>query len=306
MKSANIVKRWCVVSCMIPMLAFAVSGCGTLAANNATNTTAAKTTATANTVSTSSKRHVTAIKTPIATMHVPYGNINVPILELHNSAYVPNWPYAAAPGQFAAEMKWLHEHDFHSITLNQLWDAAKYGKQLPSRPIVISFDDGHESNWTMATPILKKYGYVATEFDVTGAIGKKGYLSVEELRDMEKSGVWEVECHTVHHPHLSKLSTARITYEVTASKKRLQSILGQPVYYFCYPYGDYDGRVIEALHKAGYRFATTVHQGYANPSRQGTLTLDRIACHEDLTLQEFAQRLSPSLRQPVSNSGRSV
>lgn len=291
---------------LMPFAGLVVVGCGT---NTAPNTTPSDVTVKHVSVKTVDEKttvkhmRMRSVKTSVAPMTVSkeQGDINVPILELHNSAYIPNWPYAAAPGQFAAEMEWLHSHDFHSITFDELWDAIEHGTKLPSRPIIISFDDGHESNYTMATPILKQYGFVATEFMISGAIGKPGELTKQDLVAMENSGTWEIESHSVTHPYLSKLSLAQITYEVTQSKKTLESVVGHPVDYFCYPYGDYNNTVIEAVHNAGYRLATTVHQGYANPYQQGPLTLKRIACHEDLTLAEFAQRLSPSLQQPTTS-----
>jgi peptidoglycan/xylan/chitin deacetylase (PgdA/CDA1 family) len=219
----------------------------------------------------------------------------VPILEYHDTAYRPRWPWALDPGQFAQEMYFLKTHHFHTITLDQLYDAMKYHTPLPSRPVVITFDDGHVSNFTMAFPILRKYHFVATEFMITGAINRPGELTAKDLLEMERSGVFEIESHSVHHPYLAKCSTARIKYEVTVSKKVLEKLLGRPVEFFCYPYGSYDARVIRAVQKAGYEMATTSNWGYASTDFQGRYTLRRMSIHEGFSIQQFAKWLSPSL-----------
>lgn len=215
-------------------------------------------------------------------------SIEVPILEYHNSAYVKKWPWSLNPGQFEEEMAWLHQHDFHSVTLQQVYNAYRYGTKLPSKPFVITFDDGHVSNYTMGYPILKKYGFKATEFVVTGAIGKKGFLSKKDLLAMQNSGVFDIESHSVHHPHLAKISKKKVLYEVTQSKKTLSKLLGRPVNFFCYPYGSYNDQVVQAVKQAGYLLATTVHHGYADPATQNPLTLPRLSVHQGLPLATFA------------------
>ncbi|WP_067933359.1 polysaccharide deacetylase family protein [Alicyclobacillus kakegawensis] len=219
----------------------------------------------------------------------------VPILEYHDTAYRPHWPWALNPGQFAQEMYFLKTHHFHTITLDQLYDAMKYHTPLPSRPVVITFDDGHVSNFTMAFPILRKYHFVATENMVTKAINRPGYLSAKDLLEMERSGVFEIESHTVDHPYLAKCSTSRIKYELTESKKILTKLLGRPVDFFAYPYGSYDARVIRAVQQAGYKMAVTSNWGYASTNFQGRYTLRRIGIHEGLSIHQFAKWLSPSL-----------
>lgn len=219
----------------------------------------------------------------------------VPILEYHDTAYRPNWPWALEPGQFQQEMAWLYAHHFHTVTLDQLYDAMRYHAPLPSRPVVITFDDGHVSNYTMALPILKKYHFVATEFVVTGAINRPGFLSRQQLLEMQNSGVFTIGCHTVHHPYLAKLPPDKVKYEVTASKQELQQLLGRPVEFFCYPYGSYNKQVVAIVQQAGYKLAVTSNFGYASTKWNGRLTLRRMSVHEGLSLATFQEWLSPSL-----------
>jgi peptidoglycan/xylan/chitin deacetylase (PgdA/CDA1 family) len=157
----------------------------------------------------------------------------------------------------------------------------------------------------MGYPILKKYGFKATEFVVTSAIGEKGILTKQDLLAMQASGVFTIESHSVHHPYLAKVPEKQVVLEVTESKKTLSDLLGRPVNFFCYPYGSYNAQVVQAVKKAGYLFATTVHHGYAEPVKQGTLTLDRLGVHQGLSLKTFASWFQPSLH-PMMKQAKSI
>ncbi len=231
-----------------------------------------------------------------------WANFNIPILEMHDTIAIPNDPYTMSPAQLDEELGWLKSHGFHSVTLNDIYNAIYNHYPLPSRPIALTFDDGYESNFITATPLLQKYGFIATEFMVSGFIGRHGFLTADELKQMEASHTWDIECHTVDHPNLSKLNFSDITFQVTQSKDTLQSLLGTQVDYFAYPYGYYNGRVLRALMHAGYRLAVCTRQGYANPSTDGPLLLNRIAIHQGLPLQAYAQLFAPSLVTPISSS----
>lgn len=293
---------------LVPLALFGLIGCGTsqskATAQPATDPTVNTFNETVNSRDEVKKTYAMDVTKKRSVKVTP---IRVPILEYHNSAYVKNWPWSLKPGQFETEMAWLSHHHFHSITLRQFYNAYEYDAKLPSRPVVITFDDGHESNYTMATPILKKYGYTATEFVVTGTVGKrKGILTKNELLAMQKSGIWDIESHSVDHPHLAQLPQKKVVYELTQSKKTLEKLLGKPVQFFCYPYGSYNRQVVKDVKAAGYVLATTVHHGYGTPVTSGLFTLKRLSVHEGLNLNTFASWFQPSLDQTVPLKSKSV
>jgi peptidoglycan/xylan/chitin deacetylase (PgdA/CDA1 family) len=297
-------KRW-IASLLIPLAFFGLIGCGSTNTQSSLpdqTTTPQKVNMTTKHTESVKKPHLmnTSVERP-----VKITSISVPILEYHNSAYQKNWPWSLVPGQFESEMAWLHRHHFHSVSLQQVYNAYRYGAKLPSRPVVITFDDGHVSNYTMGYPVLKKYGFKATEFVVTAAIGKKGVLTKKDLLAMQDSGVFDIESHTVHHPFLAKLPEKKVIYELTESKKSLTQLLGRPVNFFCYPYGSYNPQVVKEVKKAGYLLATTVHHGYANPAAQGPLILPRLSVHEGLSISTFASWFQPALHQYQSASQKS-
>lgn len=130
---------------------------------------------------------------------------------------------------------------------------------------------------------------------VSGFINRKGYLTRQELLEMQNSGVFEIESHTVDHPQLTQLNPAQLWREVAQSKETLSKDFGRPVLFFCYPYGDYNNRVIRAVKQAGYLLATTTNEGYADPMVDGPYCLRRIAIHQGLSLRRFAALLHTSL-----------
>lgn len=226
---------------------------------------------------------------------IPWADFSVPILEMHDTVAIPGDPYTMSPAQFDQEMSWLKSHGFHTVTLDDVYAAIYHGRTLLPRSIVLTFDDGYESNFTTATPILKKYGFVATEFMVSGFVNRPGFLTASELQQMQSSHIWQIESHTVTHPDLRKLKAEKIAQQVTQAKVDLSKLVGAPVNYFAYPYGSYNGKVLRALLHDGYLLAVSTRQGYANPSIDGPLLLNRIAVHQGLSIETFASLLTPSL-----------
>jgi peptidoglycan/xylan/chitin deacetylase (PgdA/CDA1 family) len=230
-------------------------------------------------------------------------HVSVPILEYHEARYTPGNVITLKPGQFEAEVEWLHSHGFHTINFGQLYAAMYYGYKLPSRPVVLTFDDGYESVYLDVFPILKKYGYQATVFAISGDVHdepnrsvKYPKLTTDELRIMQQSGVFDIESHTVHHVDLSTVSSRVADAELRQSADDLERIVGHPIRFFCYPYGHYTRETVALVKKNGYLLATTQHTGYANLS-QGALTLDRICIYSYDSLTTFAEKLTPSLHK---------
>ncbi|WP_054970662.1 polysaccharide deacetylase family protein [Alicyclobacillus ferrooxydans] len=240
----------------------------------------------------------------------PNYTISVPILEYHDADYVPDDIATLKPGQLEQEFAWLKYNQFHPINLGQLYAAFYYGYKLPSRPIVLTFDDGYESMYTKVLPLLEKYNYQATFFIVSGfthtnpADNNKTFptLTLSELKAFTKSSLVDVEDHTGHHYDLSKLSVSAQQQEIDDGVTFLQGVTGHSIKYFCYPDGGYTSATVQILQHRGFLLATTQHQGYANLS-QGSLTLDRLTVLDSTTLQQFASLLASSLATPDPIAG---
>ncbi len=226
---------------------------------------------------------------------LPFANFYIPILEYHDVNFVLGNPYTMSPAQFNEEMSFLKKHGFQTISLDDVYNAIYLGQVLPKRPIVLTFDDGYTSSFTSATPILKKYGFKATEFMVSGFINKKGFLTKPQLQEMVESHIWQIGSHTLDHPNLTKQNPTQLRQQVSESRKDLSVEVHQSIDYFCYPFGAYDGNVLRAVAKAGYRLAVCTDNGYANPATDGPYLLNRIAVHQGLSIDTFSKLLARSL-----------
>lgn len=126
---------------------------------------------------------------------------------------------------------------------------------VPESMISFTFDDGYESTYTKAFPILKKYGFVATVYVVTNDIGKPGYMTKEQLQELGRNGWW-IGSETLSHPHLTELTPQESWQELEQSKKILES-WGFEVVDFATPFGDYDDRIMAQIQELYLTHRTT-------------------------------------------------
>lgn len=186
----------------------------------------------------------------------------VPILEYHVLGAAPAdapYPdlYIRRP-VFHRQMDWLDEHGYEAVTLDQVEAAWYRGGTLPPKPVVISFDDGYRPQFTYALPELRRHGWAG----VLNLKAEGSDLYQSNVEAMIAAG-WELAAHTIHHLDLTELDAAQLKEEVAGSRKILQREYGVPVDNFCYPAGQFDETVIEAVEVAGYVGATTEIHGYA-------------------------------------------
>ncbi|MBI4436477.1 MAG: polysaccharide deacetylase family protein [Candidatus Omnitrophica bacterium] len=205
---------------------------------------------------------------------------SVPILTYHglveeNSA--GNGLYTLTQAQFEAQMAYLARGNFHSISLRELVNWLT-GKPLPEKPIVITFDDGLSSDFSIAFPILKRHGFTTTFFVNPGTLNTEDHLTTDELRRLNGEGM-EVGSHGFDHIFLTRLDDQKLHDQLTRSKKRLEEILKKEVPFFSIPRGRYNHRVLEAVKGVGYRAACTsdigVNRQDADPFRLKRWTIKR-------------------------------
>jgi peptidoglycan/xylan/chitin deacetylase (PgdA/CDA1 family) len=157
-------------------------------------------------------------------------------------------------------MEFLKVHYYNVLSLTEVADRVKNGKGFAPKSLAITFDDGYQDNIKNAFPILKKMGFPATVFVITDNIGKEGWLSEEDLRILDGSGI-TIGSHTVHHAFLPALSSAEAEAELKDSKKRLEEVLGHPVTLFSYPAGGLTPRVEDLVKETCYAGAVTTNNG---------------------------------------------
>jgi peptidoglycan/xylan/chitin deacetylase (PgdA/CDA1 family) len=184
----------------------------------------------------------------------------------------PPIPQAPYPGlyvpepEFSAQMQALKQAGWHAITLNQLEANWTRGVPLgPGKPIVLTFDNGYQSQYTNALPVLRRLGWVGVEnLQLTGLPPSQGGLSQSQIRGLLRAG-WELDTQGISHADLITLGRAQLHYQVAVARALLRHRYGVPVNWFCYPSGHYDSSVISAVRAAGFEGSTTVVPGWSSP-----------------------------------------
>jgi peptidoglycan/xylan/chitin deacetylase (PgdA/CDA1 family) len=204
----------------------------------------------------------------------------VPVLMYHEIAVGPNTLYLP-PDQFGDQLDALKGAGFTAITLQEMHLHLTRGKPLPRHPVVLTFDDGYTSFYTVAFPQLKKHGYPGTLFVITDAVGQRGFVTWDEIKEMSVGGM-EIGAHTVNHLDLSTLSGEKLRFEIAESRKALEAQINRPVLFFAYPAGRYNDKTLEAVREAGFLGAVTTKYGPAAPD-QDTREWKRLRISPGLT-----------------------
>ena len=195
----------------------------------------------------------------------------MPILMYHVIAPPPaSAPFPGlyvTPREFAAQMQALKQAGWHAVTLDQVRAYWSTGAPLgPGKPIVLSFDNGYQSQFTQALPVLQRLGWVGDEnVQLTGLPPSQGGLGEAQIRGLIAAG-WELDTQGISHANLIALDAQQLHYQVAVARSLLQQRYHVPVNWFCYPSGHYNANVIAAVRAAGYVGSTTVVPGWAHPA----------------------------------------
>jgi peptidoglycan/xylan/chitin deacetylase (PgdA/CDA1 family) len=199
----------------------------------------------------------------------PPGQAAVPILMYHVIAAPPTGaPFPGLyvePQLFAAQMQALKQAGWHAVTQDQLEAYWRRGVPLgPGKPIVLTFDNGYQSQYTQALPVLRRLGWVAVEnIQLSGLPPSQGGLLQRQIRGLVAAG-WELDTQGFSHADLVTLDAAALRYQVAVARETIRRRYGVPVNWFCYPSGHYDAGVIAEVKAAGYAGSTTVVPGWAH------------------------------------------
>lgn len=188
----------------------------------------------------------------------------VPILCYHQ---VRNWKstdgqmgkdYTVEIQNFKDQMKMLADSGYHTILPDQLYAYLNEGAKLPSKPIMLTFDDTVLDQYTVVNPTLKKYGFKAAYFIMTVSIGKQGkfvnYMSKEQIKTLSDEGN-TIGSHTYDHKNFKKYEGKDWEEQLDKPTKKLEEITGKKIEYFAYPFGLWNAAGIPELKKRGFKMA---------------------------------------------------
>jgi len=229
--------------------------------------------------------------------------IKLPILMYHHVGLMPvgiHDPLRAgltvSPENFETQVKWLHDQNYVSISLNDLYLYSQKQKQLPKKAVIFTFDDGYDDVFNYAIPILQKYGYSGSFGIITDFVGThegtNTYATWSQIAQAKDTGE-EIVCHTQNHFDGSNPKfTAEYVYgNLTGCQQTLIEHLQSAPPYLIYPYGHYTPAYIEQAKKAGFVLALTVHEGqWLN--LENLFELPRIRVNGGESLEEFIKILT--------------
>ena len=228
----------------------------------------------------------------------PEGYQTIPILAYHRFAENCKSPLCVPTRIFDLQMRYLKENGYRVINPEELRAFLEYRQSLPKKSVLITMDDGYRSVYSIAYPILKKYGFTAIFFIYTDFVGvSSSAVTWDQLREMKANG-FTIGSHTMYHTDLTKRKDgetevqfiARVKEELFGAKEIIDQKLAQDTYLLAYPYGNYDQRAIEFARMAGYKIAMSVKRG-GNPFFTYPLSLrrDQVLKRD---MQRFISRLS--------------
>lgn len=192
---------------------------------------------------------------------------NIPVLMYHSINYEKGNTLRVPANKFEAQMQWLKQNGYNTLTLDELYAHTQNKTLFPAKSVVLTFDDGYSDNYDAAFPILKKYGFKATVFMISGKIDdtRNGYLTRSQLTEMDRGGMC-IQCHTVSHPNLANLSGAAQTAELRDSKAALERLLGHSVDYLAFPCGKYNTETLRIARELGFKLCFRMNGGKGTPN----------------------------------------
>lgn len=203
-------------------------------------------------------------------------HVNIKVLMYHrivqqSSGDIANW-HSLNSEDFRNQLKILDLFNYTPITFEDYHLYLEGKLTLPKKPIILTFDDGHLDTYRNALPILQEFDMRAVIF----VIGNRDLQHAAWDRDIERdecplmtdeqvlearSEGFEIGAHTMSHVDLTELSGNKLKKEIEGSKRSVESLLGEKILSFSYPYGRLDDRVRSVVTQSGFRFACGVYTG---------------------------------------------
>jgi len=224
--------------------------------------------------------------------------VTAPILMYH---YISELPADAdryrvnltvEPDDFTAQLQYLSDAGYHTITLTDLYLRLTQGYPLPDQPIVLTIDDGYRDAYDVAFPLLLDFGFTGTFFILAtpAHFESPRYLTWQQMKEMADAGM-EIQGHGREHVDLRGRSYDFLVYQILGVQEAIQFHTGRMPRFFCYPSGRYDADVVAVLKSAGYWGATTTAWGKTQSANK-LFEMPRIRIQGGTSLESFADYLN--------------
>ena len=203
--------------------------------------------------------------------------------------------YTITWDRFDQHLRFLVEKAFQTVRIG---GAAGENRN----PVVLTFDDGLKSAYRCHQDLLK-FGFNGVFFITTDFVGREGYLSWEEIREMDDNGM-SIQSHTCSHPILSGLGPDRIRTEFSLSKATIEDMLGHGIDSLSIPQGFSNREITGIARECGYDHVYTSHPGlYAAGSRA---PIPRLSIYNETSNDSFRRLVCRSSREIAGQRARKL
>ena len=248
-----------------------------------------------------------------APTNVPTTSVTLPVIMYHglHPDSKKQGDYVISPALFEDDLRYLTEHGYTTVTIEQLLQFAA-GGTLPPKPILLTFDDGYLNNHLYATPLLQSYRCQAVLFPIVSETVRytalhdrnPAYAQVtwDDLRDMRDTGCWDIQNHSYAlHTYTSRNGSARLPFESLAdyeavlrddigqAQALLQAELGITARAFAYPFGAIGDGELDILQRMGFAvtFTCTERSNLLQPNAESLWDLGRFRRRNNMSAETF-------------------
>lgn len=162
--------------------------------------------------------------------------------------------YSVTPAAFAEQMKALADSGFQTVLPDQLYEYLVHDGKLPAKPVMITFDDTDEEQYSIGSKEMAKYGFKGVYFIMTISINRPRYMSKEQIKDLQDSG-HVIAGHTWDHHMVTKYTGADWDIQLVKPRAQLEAITGKKIQYFAYPFGLWNQAAIPEIQNRDYKLA---------------------------------------------------
>lgn len=191
----------------------------------------------------------------------------IPVIEYHGTEYKMGSAIQMKTEWFHAQLQWLSDNGYQTLTGDQLVDFALGVSRPPKKSCAIRFDLGlavAQNVQEVLIPALEKHGFRALFFVLTSSVketNQDNFLTWSQLRQWDEAGLIEIGSHGVYHPDYKKLTEVQRKWDAKTSKATIEANIGHPIAFFSYPYDSVPARANLLFKPLGYKLAFT---GYRN------------------------------------------
>lgn len=230
---------------------------------------------------------ILAFITAVCSLFTPaesISEVDVPIIMYHHIEPDESKlnEFMVTPKKIEEDLAKIRELGYKTISYGELYNFVDNNGSIPNKPIIITFDDGYESNYKYAYPVLKKYDMKATIAAIGVMVGQDTYkgadafrhFTYEEANEMVKSGLIDVQTHTFDlHNLSSRIGVKRnenedeetyintIKTDIIKATDELKENVGNRQFVFTYPYGAYDSLTEKIMEELGFEITVTTDSG---------------------------------------------